>query len=225
LVVTALSVAAVLVAGGLFASNMGFKLNFLLEAGGASGQNATVLALPFNQQTNLSTASDLIVDIGGGPAGVANPVSDISEYVKSVDNWVPYNGLSGTDFNLETGAGYLVRLKSGSSSINYIVVGSHDPAKQILLEAGGASGQNATVYAYPYHSVSALASELIAEIGGGPAGVGNPVSDVSEYVKAVDNWVPYNGLSGTDISLVPGNGYLIRIKAGESSDLFTPAHY
>ena len=52
-VVVAVAAAALLVAGGLFASNMGFKLNYVMDGpadnGSASGTQA--LALPFNQRS------------------------------------------------------------------------------------------------------------------------------------------------------------------------------
>ena len=59
--------AVLLIAGGLMASNMGFKLNYALDGQGTNGSanGNNTLALPFNQQTNIVNAFDLVTDIGG----------------------------------------------------------------------------------------------------------------------------------------------------------------
>ena len=102
--------------GGGSGCNMSFSLSWPGAVPG-SAQNAGPIALPFEQQSHLMNLENLIEEIGGGPAGESNPVSDISPYVKIVDEWVPYNGLSGAEVVLEPGRAYLIRLKAGSSTI------------------------------------------------------------------------------------------------------------
>ena len=70
--VSAAGLVAALVAGGLFASNMGFKLNYLLNgpAVGVSASGTAPVGLPYHQQTNIILASDLINDINTVAGGV-----------------------------------------------------------------------------------------------------------------------------------------------------------
>ena len=60
-------VTALLLAGGLMASNMGFKLNFPLvgsnDSASISGTN--YMGMPYNQQVGINNARDLFLDIGG----------------------------------------------------------------------------------------------------------------------------------------------------------------
>ena len=56
ILVAAVGLVAVVVAGGLFASNMGFKLNYTLVADQDvnSRSGANTLSLPYNPQTDLT---------------------------------------------------------------------------------------------------------------------------------------------------------------------------
>jgi hypothetical protein len=58
-VVLGLALAVLVAAGGLYASNMAFKLNYTLraQAPGLSLNGSNTVALPFNQQTNLARRS------------------------------------------------------------------------------------------------------------------------------------------------------------------------
>ena len=55
----AIGAVALLVAGGLFASNMGFKLNYRLDQTGDNNSfsGTSSIGLPYNQQTSLLKAS------------------------------------------------------------------------------------------------------------------------------------------------------------------------
>ena len=76
IVLALIVVVAVVAAGGLFASNMGFKLNYSLLDSSDAGSNSgtSILALPFNRQTGVDMASQLQTDIGF--AAVANPMNE-----------------------------------------------------------------------------------------------------------------------------------------------------
>jgi hypothetical protein len=108
--VMAIGMSVLLIAGGLFASNMGFKLNYPLDKpgqnGSASGTNT--VALPFNQQTSLVNASDLASDIGA-----ANVVS-ISKFLRGNDGLFSYPEPDG-DFSLVPGASYRIQVSSNVS--------------------------------------------------------------------------------------------------------------
>ena len=127
--VVAFAMAALLVAGGLYASNMGFKLNYGLDSTGvnasATGNNS--MALPYNQQASLLTVDDLRLDIE--TIGGAGSVLGITRFLASSDGAVTYAGLNILKkFSLVSGEGYSVQV---GTPVPYIVVGSHDPTKMI----------------------------------------------------------------------------------------------
>lgn len=216
--VTAMVVAAMLVAGGLFASNMGFKLNYLLSGPGAGSLSGSKsLALPFNQQTNLNDAFDLIGDINA--AAGANVVLGVARFLPTSDSLETYTGLSGTAFPLVPGEGYQVAV---SADVNYIIVGSHDPGLMVALNGPGTGGSlsGGNSYAYPYHSTSADAFDLIQEVNA--AAGASVVLGVARFIPASDSLETYTGLSGAAFALVPGESYRITVSADVS---FVPSHF
>jgi len=230
---------AVVLAGGLIASNMGFKLNYTLVAGGNAVPETAVggnglsqdgtnnLSLPDFPQTGLVMASNLITDIGLPARG------GISKFIRDNNSFQTYTGVFGTkpDFALTAGDAYRVRV-TGAANVPYIVVGSHNPSLSHTLIAGGnavpetAVGGNGlsqdgtNYYNYPYHSVAATASALITEIGL-PARGG-----VSKLIRDNNSFQTYTGVFGTkpDFALVPGDGYRVRI-TGAANITFVPNHY
>ena len=61
-----IAMAAVVAAGGLMASNMGFKLNYpIIAAGGGPGSNTgtQTIGLPYNRQVGIDTASQLLTEL------------------------------------------------------------------------------------------------------------------------------------------------------------------
>ena len=101
---------ACVMASGLIASNMGFKLNYPLAATGAGSNSGTnVIALPFNRQTGIDTANALIGDIG-----LAN-VQNVQQFLEATDGLETYTGRKGTpapNFNLVPGEAYFIRMGS-----------------------------------------------------------------------------------------------------------------
>ena len=72
--VSLITAAAVILAGGVLASNMGFKLNYPLKAAsGTSVAGNNMLALPYNRQVGIDTAKELFLDITA--AGTTQSVS------------------------------------------------------------------------------------------------------------------------------------------------------
>jgi hypothetical protein len=199
---------AVVLTGGLMASNMGFKLNRALIAGAdpGSASGTQLIALPYNRQVGIDTAEDLFKDIG------TSKVQNIQRYNTANDKFVPYAfGLP--NFPLVAGQG--VSVKMGTNT-NYIVVGSHDPSAVIQLESAGAASASGTqLYAPPYHGTAAMASQLFIELG--PTNVQN----IQRYNTANDKFQPY-GYGLPDFPINPGEAYFVKMG---NTLAYSPSHY
>jgi hypothetical protein len=194
--------AVAVLAGGLMASNMGFKLNRqLLVTGTAS--NTNTLALPYNRQVGIDTAKDLFLDIG--PANVQL----VQKWNIATDSTQSYS-YGSPDFPLAAGEGNFVKMNADT---NYIVVGSHDPSATISLVAGVGSGTN--LYAHPYHGVASTAKELFLEIDP------TRVQLVQRWNPATDSTQSYT-YGSPDFPLVPGEAYFLKMN---TSYPYPPAHY
>ena len=230
--IATVGVAVLALAGGLIASNMGFKLNYTLIAatqtlpageGAATSLDGTnTLGLPDFRQSGLAKASDLRTDIGAsfGPS--------ITKFLRASNGTLTYTGnRSGSvDFNLEAGVGYRVRV-TGTTNASYIVVGSDDPATPVTLVAstqpvpeGGTSLDGTNDYAYAYHSTATTASALRTDIGTvfGPS--------ITKFLRGTNGTLTYTGnRSGSvDFNLAPGESYRVRI-TGTTSANYLPSHY
>lgn len=203
--VIVIAMAAIVAAGGLMASNMGFKLNYPIVApGGGSASGTQTIALPYNRQVGIDTASELLADmVGTGVAAI-----ELQRFDAATDSNEAYPGIA--DFTLESGVGYLVR--SGNAA-PYIIVGSHDPGMTVSWQgpAIGVSASGTQRYAHPYHGVAATASQLLAETG---------AIEIQRFDTATDSNEAYPGVA--DFPLVPGVAYLVRVGSNTN---FIPAHY
>ena len=221
ILVAAVGIAALLVAGGLYASNMGFKLNFLLEGPGTTATGTTLMAMPYNPQTNIVNADTLLQDINA-VAGSA-VVGSVSKWVRSADGLVSYTGAAGTNFAIVPEEGYFVTV---GQDVNYIVVGSHNPGLGVTFYGpgsttpDGASATGTNTWAFPYHSTLTIAAELITEIN---AVGGGAVASVSAWDKTADGLISYTGAAGTNFSLIPGQGYLVTVARDVTG--YLPSHY
>lgn len=107
------ALAVVVMAGGLLASNMGFKLNYqLLQAGGGSASGTNSLALPDFRQSGMVTAKNLMDDIGF--AQTAN----VARWLTASDGFQAYTGRKGAipDYALVPGQAYLIKM---NTTVNY----------------------------------------------------------------------------------------------------------
>ena len=109
----AIGLAVVIAAGGLYASNMGFKLNYPLDGAGVGGSKSgqNTLSLPFNPQVGINKASDLFFDIG-----TTAQLASVARLVESSDLLQIYKGTAiggGPNFALTPGEAYVVNVKSG----------------------------------------------------------------------------------------------------------------
>jgi hypothetical protein len=201
-----IATAAVIAAGGLMASNMGFKLNYPLVAGSDPSSNSGFqsIGLPYNRQVGINDAAQLKADIEAGGVGVGS----IQKYNILSDQNDPYPPLN---FSLGAGEGYLIGVTTTGC---YIIVGSHDPAHTVQLrgQAVGVSNSGFQRYAHPYHGVASTAAELKAELA--PQG-----ASIQKYNILSDQNDPYPPL---DFPLVPGESYLVGVTGDKS---FVPAHY
>ncbi len=215
---TLVGLAALVLAGGLAASNMGFKLNLPLKAQGAgSASGSNYVGLPYNQQVGLVTARDWFEDIAAtGPVQVINqhdPATDSFQFYTFGGGSIPPNG-----FNLVPGKSYIVKVGANQ---NYIVVGSHNPGLTLTLKAQGAGSASGTnYYSHPYHGIAANARELFEEIGA------DKVQVINRHVQATDAFDFYTfgggNLPPNGWNLQPGVGLVIKVGADVS---FKPAHY
>jgi hypothetical protein len=209
--------AALVLAGGLMASNMGFKLNLpLLAIGGSSESGTNYIGLPYNQQVGMVTARDLFADILAGGA-----VQQISQHRKIDDTFEVYTfgggSLPPNGWNLVAGESYIVKVGIDQ---NYIIVGSHNPGLTISFLGIGAGSESGTnYYTHPYHGVAANARELFSEIGGA-------VQQISQHRKSDDTFEVYTfgggSLPPNGWNLKPGEGYIVKVGADQD---IVPAHY
>ncbi len=228
---------AVLLAGGLLASNMGFKLNYTLVAtgnavpetavggNGLSQDGTNEISLPDFPQAGMLTANDLRLDIGAPANG------GIIKFIRDNNSLQTYTGKgAGLNFSLVPGDGYRLRV-TGTTNVNYIVVGSHNPALQhVLIATGqavpetavggnGLSQDGTNYYNYPYHSVAATANDLRLEIGA-PGNGG-----ITKLIRDNNSLQTYTGKgAGLNFNLIPGAAYRVRI-TGSTNVSFVPNHY
>jgi hypothetical protein len=214
--VVAVAVAALLVTGGLIASNMGFKLNYTLEGPGSSQTGTNTLGLPFNKMTGLANAKDLIDDINntGAPTG---KVVNVQQFNRANDSYVVYNGVTGAPFTLTDGHAVRVQV---SADVQYIVVGSHNPGLAIDLLATGVGSQSGTnLAAIPYHTTADNAKDLIDEVN---ALVPGSVVNVQQFNNANDSFIVYNGVTGSAFAWAAGEGVVFQMSQNVN---WVPAHF
>jgi alpha-glucuronidase len=200
---------------------MGFKNNYPLDPALTNGSltGTQTLALPFNAQTNITNAEELINDIN--TVAGSSVVSTVSRLVKSTDALETYTGFSGDNFAITPGEGYLVTV---SGAVNYIIVGSHNPTLGLDLDPLGinSSASGTSLFAYPYHSTAGNAEDLINEINA-HAGA-SVVSSISRFVRTTDSLESYTGFSGVNFGLSPGEAYFITV-SGAGAGAWVPDHF
>jgi len=208
------ALAVVVLAGGLLASNMGFKLNYTLNkaAAGVSATGKNSISLPDFKQSGMANAKNLMDDIG------FTSVANVQRFIESSDTYATYTGRigSGANFTLAD-EGYFVKM---NSDVSYIVVGSDDPALATSLDkaSAGVSATGKNFYAFNYHATAANAKNLMDDIG-----FAN-VANVQRFIKSSDTYATYTGRigSGANFNLTPGEAYFIKMNTTVS---YTPSHY
>ena len=226
-VVAAVGLGAVLVAGALIASNMGFKANKNLEGPlsiiSLSGTNN--LGLPYFQQAGLVVVEDLINDINLdtplGAGDTADNVESITRFVGQTDTTETYSLFTGgTNFSLVPGDGYTVIMRG--TLTNYTIVGSHNPVLGINLEDASSptSLSGTQFFAMPYHFTGSVAEDLIDDINL----QGGVVESVTVFVTITDTTETYSLFTGgTNFALKAGEHYTILMQTGLAN--YIPSHY
>jgi hypothetical protein len=220
----AIALGATLSAGGLYAGNMAFKLNYRLNTagGGISALGKNTLSLPYFRRAGLNTAENLGQELGGRTV-----VPSIARYLEAIDGfcvYIPQPRIGGTpcaNFSLVAGEGLFLSM---ASSRDYIIVGAHDPSLVISLDTTtpGISARGKNFVALPYNISSTNALQLMQDIGGG--GIA-PVASVAKYNVLTDGWIVYTGRMGSPASafqLRQGEAYFISMNATVP---WTPSHY
>jgi hypothetical protein len=217
-VAVAAAAAVVLGGGVLIASNMGFKLNFTFLGPGGASAGKTITSLPYNRQVGIDRANHLRTDIiNSGGTGVT-----IARLITSSNTYQTYSGASTLqDFDLAAGEAYLVQL-TNSPSLQYIIVGSHQPGQAITFPGPGGASAGRKLYAPPYHTTNTDASGLRNEILNLASPVGGVVS-VARLITSSNTYQTYSGASTLqNFLLQPGVGYLVQVSVTKT---LTPAHY
>jgi hypothetical protein len=214
-------VAALVVAGGLMASNMGFKLNYPLlgpDNGATSFSGTNSLGLPFNQQLGLNNALDVMNDIGFGS------VDNMQRFLEATDGLSVYTGRTGSPlaspFAISSAEGYFAKV---NTDVNYIVVGSHNPSLTVNLQQadnGLTSKTGTNFFSYPYHSTSANSLDLMNDV------TFASVDNVQRFLTLTDGLAVYTGRTGSPVTTpfgtVPGEAYFIKVN---STVAYVPSHY
>jgi len=228
-VVIAVALCAILAAGGILASNMGFKLNYPIAKPGTGGSKTgnNTISLPYFRQTGLNDAFELIKDIEGVTAPPFSKVVSVSKFLEASDGLQTYTGRMGSpgsNFTLTAGEGYRVQM---SADVNYIVVGAHDPVHPAQLDAAGAGSKTGTNdYAPPYNVTAATAFDLIKDIEGVTAPPFSKVVSVSKFLVASDGLQTYTGRMGSpgsNFNITPGESY--RIQMSVTVPAYIASHY
>lgn len=210
-----------LVGGGLFASNMGFKLNYqLIRTGTASGTNT--IALPWNPQVGIDDAFDLIGDINstGSPT---NSVERIERWLPATNSVTLYSGslVDPPAFSLVKAEGYWVKVSQNTA---YVIVGSDDPGFTVPFLGSGSSASGTNFYAPPYHSTAANGKDLIDDINanGVPP---NSVERLEYWLVATNSRQLYSGslVDGPAPPFVPGEALFVKV--GVSNVSYNASHY
>jgi hypothetical protein len=196
--------AAVLLSSSAFASNMGFKLVYPLSAAAGGNTGTNWVSIPYFN--SFTTASTVFADI-------PNCVQ-VSHYVRASDTYEDYTGGPfDPDFTVAKGEAVLIKVSANS---NWTIVGSHDNAFAVPLNAAAGGNTGTNWVSLPYHTNKTNASTLFAEI---PNAV-----QVSHYVKANDTYEDYTGGPfDPDFTLTIGEGILVKVSA--TSSTWAPAHY
>jgi hypothetical protein len=104
------------------------------------------------------------------------------------------------------------------------MVGSHDPALPINLDALGTNGSNSgtQLWGMPYHYTGATAQDLINELES--PGAPGDVDSVSSLVRTSVAPQTYSLVTGgTNFPLVPGEAYVIVVLNDVTG--WIPAHF
>jgi len=219
--------------GGLYASNMGFELNRLLEqqTSGVSLTGQSQVGLPYFPEVHITNVSDLRDDINAsagvpGCVGTACAVVSISRFVRSSDSLQTYTGAAADLPNVYPIDGVEGQRIQVRQRVNYVILGSHDPGRVVNLDSQGTGGSRTgqTELSFPYHGTAGNAGHLYDEINASSPS-GNGVVSISRFVESADALVTYShGVVDhlNNFGLKPGESYRIQVREDIA---YVPSHY
>jgi hypothetical protein len=208
----ALALAAVLVTGGLMASNMGFKVSYTLNGVGAGGaaSNENHFALPFYPHLGLTNAQSLKGDIDATPCSTT-AVQRFDPTLNARQSWFGAK-IGGTNFNIIPCESYFVQM-SAAATCDYLIVGTHNPDQDCVFNgatvAGYLVGEN--TYSLPFHTTASNAGDLLIEISDA-----NFVQRFNPSTNARESWFGAK-IGGTNFAVVPGEGYFVQMASGTTT--------
>ncbi len=191
-----LIVPALLLAGHLLASNVGYRIVYELKAPPDAIDGTNWLALPYENKPGLVDAEDLFNDLGG-----ATFVESVARYVSATDSFETFTGGPDNNFTLVAGEGLRIVMKS---TVQYEIFGSHDPQLVVALPGPEVTMSGSSWLSLPYNAESTSAGALMEEIGP------SMVQQIQRYVRTTGAYQIYNG-SSADFSLERGEAYYIRV--------------
>jgi hypothetical protein len=216
--------AVLLVAGGLMASNMGFKLNRqMLFIGTSSGTHT--LSLPYNRQIGIDNADQLLNDMRttGSPI---NSVANIQAYNSTSDSVTVYSNSAGQPaggFALNPCECYLTQV---TANVQYITVGSHDPSLSCTLKGLSSSASGTNFFAPPYHATYDNADEMLSDLKANSSPI-NCVSNVQAVNPTTDSVTVYSNSAGQPaggFAVNPGECYFVQVNTPGNCS-YSPSHY
>jgi len=212
--------------GSLYASNMGFTFFRLLheQTPGVSASGQSQVGLPYRLPPHIATVADLAADID--TAAGAPVVVSISRFVRSKDALQTYSGGPtdlANDYPIDGIEGQRIQVRQ---SVNYLIVGSHDPGRVVHLDAQGTNGSvtGLTEFSFPYHGTATDVSELFDEINASSLS-GNGVVSISRFIESSDGLQTYSRFPvdlPNNFPLAPGESYRIQVREDIA---YVPLHY
>jgi len=149
-------------------------------------------------------------------------VAEIQKFLTATDSLAVYTGRKSSpapNFPLAAGEGYRVKM---TTTVNYIIVGSDDPAiaYQLKQQDGGVTSKSGTTqFAYNYHQTAVTSKQLMDDIGSAN------VAEIQKFVTASDSLAVYTGRKSSpapDFALVPGESYRVKMTTTVN---YIPSHY
>jgi hypothetical protein len=205
-----LSASVLLIGSSFFASNMGFKLVYPLNAAGGGNDGTNWVSVPYFNSFATQDAAGMWADLASSNR------QNIYRYNPATSTYQRYagGGLGQVNFALSEGEGYLVNV---TANANWTIVGSHDNAfaRPLTASGGGNDGTNWT--SIPYHTNKVDANGIWGEL---PAQRQN----IYRYNPATGTYQRYagGGLGQVNFAVTIGEAYLINVTANTT---WTPAHY
>ena len=182
-------------------SNMGFKISIPLVYDGNTLTTNWVSLPYYNSYTD---AASIKADIGAN-------FGSVTRWNNTTHAYQTYNGVIG---NFTLVKGEMLAIKVKTATVNWIVVGSHDPGFSLSLVYDGNTLTSNWV-SVPYHTTATDAAGIKSQIG-------TNFGSITRWNNTTHAYQTYNGIVG-NFSLTPGEGYIIKVKTATTQ--WTPAHY